>query len=344
MKITRVIGAAATAVMTTGVLTAVGVPASAQELLNPDMVPAMQRDLGLSHDQALSRLQSEDAAGKVAAAVAATLGDTLGGVTYNAATGKAHIETTNAALLGKIRESGAEAELVKYSARQLDSTVDVLNRGERTASAAITSWGVDTATNRVTLTVLQGQRSAADAFIAKSGVDGSAVTVVETAEKPSLHYNVRGGDAYYIGGAARCSIGFSVNGGFLSAGHCAALTGGGALTGYNNVALGSFSRYSFPTKRLAPGRYAMRIRAVGYELDSPEMVTVTNKGAVADLKSAYTRGHAAGVAERAAAAGRAAGLTDAEVRLLRRAGWLHDLGRVGVSARVPAMGRTYSEW
>ena len=168
-------------------------------------------------------------------------------MTYNAATGKAHIETTNAALLGKIRESGAEAELVKYSARQLDSTVDVLNRGERTASAAITSWGVDTATNRVTLTVLQGQRSAADAFIAKSGVDGSAVTVVETAEKPSLHYNVRGGDAYYIGGAARCSIGFSVNGGFLSAGHCAALTGGGALTGYNNVALGSFSRYSFPT-------------------------------------------------------------------------------------------------
>ena len=43
-------------------------------------------------------------------------------------------------------------------------------------------------------------------------------------------------------------------------------------------------RYSFPTKRLAPGRYAMRIRAVGYELDSPEMVTVTNKGAVAELK------------------------------------------------------------
>src|SRR5437588_7472522 len=43
-------------------------------------------------------------------------------------------------------------------------------------------------------------------------------------------------------------------------------------------------RYSFPAKRLAPGRYQLRIRAVGYELDSPEMVTVTNKGAVTDLK------------------------------------------------------------
>jgi len=43
-------------------------------------------------------------------------------------------------------------------------------------------------------------------------------------------------------------------------------------------------RYSFPAKRLAPGRYALHVRAVGYELDSPEMVTVTNKGAVTDLK------------------------------------------------------------
>ena len=43
-------------------------------------------------------------------------------------------------------------------------------------------------------------------------------------------------------------------------------------------------RYSFPAKRLAPGRYQLRIRAIGYELDSPEMVTVTNKGALTDLK------------------------------------------------------------
>ena len=28
-------------------------------------------------------------------------------------------------------------------------------------------------------------------------------------------------------------------------------------------------RYSFPAKRLAPGRYALHVRAVGYELDSP---------------------------------------------------------------------------
>jgi len=181
MKIARLLGAAATAVMATGALAATAVPASGQDLLNPDMVPAMQRDLGLTHDQALARLKSEDAANKLTESLTAALGDAFGGATYNAATGKAHVETTNAALAGKIREAGAEAEVVKFSARQLDSTVSTLNAAEKAAPAAVTGWGVDSATNRVTLSVLQGRRSAADAFLAKSGVDSSSVTVVEIA-------------------------------------------------------------------------------------------------------------------------------------------------------------------
>src|SRR6266511_3436497 len=185
MKITRFLGVAAAAAMTTGVLVAVAVPASGQELLNPDMVPAMQRDLGLSHDQAIARLRSEDVASKVTEAVSATLGEAFGGATYNAATGKAHIEVTDAALIGKIREAGAEAEVVKFSSRQLDSTVDKLNAGEKAAPAAVAGWGVDSATNRVTLDVLQGQRAAAEAFLAKSGVDTSAVTLVETTAQRS---------------------------------------------------------------------------------------------------------------------------------------------------------------
>jgi streptogramin lyase len=36
-------------------------------------------------------------------------------------------------------------------------------------------------------------------------------------------------------------------------------------------------RYRFPAKRLQPGRYALRVRAVGYELESPLIATVTNK-------------------------------------------------------------------
>jgi HD-GYP domain-containing protein (c-di-GMP phosphodiesterase class II) len=53
-----------------------------------------------------------------------------------------------------------------------------------------------------------------------------------------------------------------------------------------------------------------------------------------DLKSPYTLGHARAVADLAAAAGEQLGLSDSEVRALRRAGLVHDLGRLGVSNSI----------
>jgi HD-GYP domain-containing protein (c-di-GMP phosphodiesterase class II) len=49
-----------------------------------------------------------------------------------------------------------------------------------------------------------------------------------------------------------------------------------------------------------------------------------------DLKSSYTVGHSRGVAALAAAAARHCGLSEREVSATRRAGLLHDLGRIGV--------------
>src|SRR5258708_5248822 len=54
----------------------------------------------------------------------------------------------------------------------------------------------------------------------------------------------------------------------------------------------------------------------------------------ADLKSPYTLGHSRGVAELAAEAARRCGLPEADVVAIRRAGLLHDIGRVGVSAGI----------
>jgi HD-GYP domain-containing protein (c-di-GMP phosphodiesterase class II) len=53
-----------------------------------------------------------------------------------------------------------------------------------------------------------------------------------------------------------------------------------------------------------------------------------------DLKSPYFLGHSRAVAELAAEAGRALGMSDPEVRTLRRAGLVHDLGRMGVSNAI----------
>jgi len=50
----------------------------------------------------------------------------------------------------------------------------------------------------------------------------------------------------------------------------------------------------------------------------------------ADLKSIFTLGHSSGVARLAEAAARTLGLAEADVALCRRAGLVHDLGRVGL--------------
>jgi HD-GYP domain-containing protein (c-di-GMP phosphodiesterase class II) len=53
-----------------------------------------------------------------------------------------------------------------------------------------------------------------------------------------------------------------------------------------------------------------------------------------DLKSPYTLGHARAVSELAAATAGRLGLSEGETRTLRRAGLIHDLGRLGVSNSI----------
>jgi HD-GYP domain-containing protein (c-di-GMP phosphodiesterase class II) len=57
-------------------------------------------------------------------------------------------------------------------------------------------------------------------------------------------------------------------------------------------------------------------------------------GDFADLKSPFFVGHSRGVADLAAEAAAGAGLSPTDVMRTRRAGWLHDVGRTGVSNAV----------
>jgi HD-GYP domain-containing protein (c-di-GMP phosphodiesterase class II) len=71
-------------------------------------------------------------------------------------------------------------------------------------------------------------------------------------------------------------------------------------------------------------------RVAGEELDA----VLEALADLVDLKSPYLAGHSRGVANLAAEAARLVGLPDAERRTLRRAGLLHDLGRLGVSNAI----------
>jgi DNA-binding CsgD family transcriptional regulator len=67
----------------------------------------------------------------------------------------------------------------------------------------------------------------------------------------------------------------------------------------------------------------------------PELDNVLEAMAdLVDLKSPFVAGHSRGVANLAAEAGRLSGFSDDKVAVLRRAGLVHDLGRLGVSNAV----------
>lgn len=78
------------------------------------------------------------------------------------------------------------------------------------------------------------------AKVAKAG----AVTVREVAAQAPQTFaaGTVGGDPYYVGNI-RCSIGFSVHGGYVTAGHCGR---GGIVRGWDGSNQGEFRGWSFP--------------------------------------------------------------------------------------------------
>jgi HD-GYP domain-containing protein (c-di-GMP phosphodiesterase class II) len=74
---------------------------------------------------------------------------------------------------------------------------------------------------------------------------------------------------------------------------------------------------------------------LGHRVDGPDLDDVLEAIAdLVDLKSPFLAGHSRGVANLAAEAARVSGLSGDEVVTLRRAGLIHDLGRLGVSNAV----------
>ncbi|WP_248963517.1 S1 family peptidase [Sphaerisporangium perillae] len=214
----------------------------------PGMVQAMQRDLGITAEQAESRLLNESRLSGVETKVRKQLTDTFAGSWLTGSTsGTLTVATTDPSAISSITGSGAQAKVVSHSIASLAAAKDTLDKASAQAPKSTPVWYVDVRTNSVV--VLSSQPAEAEAFIAASGVDKAAVRVEQSSEQPQTYYDVRGGDAYYINNSARCSIGFPVTKGstpgFVSAGHCG--NAGNSTTGYNQVAQGTFQGSSFPT-------------------------------------------------------------------------------------------------
>ncbi|MFE6815925.1 carbohydrate-binding protein [Streptomyces sp. NPDC057677] len=215
----------------------------------PELLDAMRRDLGLTRSQALTRLANEAEAGATAARLRQGLGGAFAGAWVDGAeAGVLTVATTRAADTTAIRATGARALLVTHSLTALERAKQRLDR------SAGTDAPVRYVDVRANVLVVEETRAGAGARLVRAtGVPRELVRVVRTGQAPRPLYDIRGGDAYYMGGGGRCSVGFAVTRGttqgFATAGHCG--RAGTATSGFNQVAQGSFQASVFPGNDMA---------------------------------------------------------------------------------------------
>ncbi|MFD0884127.1 carbohydrate-binding protein [Streptosporangium algeriense] len=213
----------------------------------PELVSALTRDLGITGEQASVRLVNESAASKVEPVVAKQLGVAYAGTWVTGPTSDLVVATSDSKQLTAILKTGAQAKLVKHSLASLTAAQNGLNeQAKKTAPSSVNAWYLDVRNNSVV--VLASDVAAGQAFVTASGVNKALVKVEQSSEKARTFYDLRGGDAYYMGSGGRCSVGFSVTrggqNGFVSAGHCGRT--GSSTSGSNRVAQGTFQNSVFP--------------------------------------------------------------------------------------------------
>ncbi|MCP3099193.1 ricin-type beta-trefoil lectin domain protein [Myxococcus sp. K15C18031901] len=213
--------------------------------VSPEVLGAMQRDLGLTESQARRRLAAEAVAVRTEQTLRQDLGASFGGAWMSDEGDRLIVGVTDAAGAAAARRAGAEPRWVLRTERQLDALKSSLDRGAALAGKDIHGWYVDVMTNTVVVLAKDSAVQNAERFVADSGAADSAVRVLVSNEEPRPLYDTRGGDAYYINGNTRCSIGLPVAGGFVTAGHCGGV--GSTTQGHNGAAQGTVRGSSFPT-------------------------------------------------------------------------------------------------
>jgi streptogrisin C len=216
--------------------------------LSPHVLEAMQRDLGVnSAQEARARLKKQKWASGATADLRAETGASYAGAWLSKDGTTLNVAVTDAAAADEVSRAGATPKMVERSARELDSAKRALDDSASKSDRGLPGWYVDVTSNKVVVQANPGEADQARSLIADAGLDADSVKIVTTDAKPKPLADVRGADPYFInidGGTARCSIGFSVEGGFVTAGHCGAP--GTTTTGFNQQAQGVVKASVFP--------------------------------------------------------------------------------------------------
>jgi streptogrisin C len=226
-----------------------GAPTTAADSLHPAILAAMKRDLGLDAEQAHVRVARELKATEVIEQVRTLAGNSFGGAWL--VDGELNVAVTDEALTSELAAAGATPLIVSTPLSKLEEAQKALDKidieqalGKRSGENGIAAYYVDVAANKLILEALSGSVAQAEELAKQVGLVESEFEVRTVSGLPTTFATVRGGDAYLINRSSRCSVGFSVTTGFVSAGHCG--TAGTTVTTSGGATLGSFSGSVFP--------------------------------------------------------------------------------------------------
>jgi streptogrisin C len=194
--------------------------------LAPQLRAAMKRDLGATGDQAAAQVKRAKWASGVATKLRTEAGSSYAGSWLTDDGMTLNIGVTDAAMADMVRAAGATPKIVAHSVAELDSAKQALDKTATKADRALPGWYVDVAANKVAVQALPGNAAQARQLATDAGIPAGSVKVVTVKAKPKPLSDAIGGEAYFVTlpeGTARCSIGFAVEGGFVTAGHCGAV-------------------------------------------------------------------------------------------------------------------------
>ncbi|MET7711421.1 S1 family peptidase [Streptomyces sp. NPDC005407] len=224
--------------------------AAPEPRLSAGLLTAMQRDLGLTEPQARERLARERAATALQGKAERAAGAAYGGSWFDATTGRLTVAVTSRGSASAVRETGAAVRLVQHSAKELDAAKERIDRqaaqSAQGAPRGVSGWHVDPRASQVVVDVVASRRGDADvrAFVDRARRAGPVRVEAAMGQAPATFAaGTVGGDPYYTGNV-RCSIGFSVHGGFVTAGHCG--RPGDFVRGWDGSGMGTFQGSSFP--------------------------------------------------------------------------------------------------
>lgn len=200
------------------------------------LLDAMASELGTDVTGAADVLRFQADAATTTTEIASVAGDAFAGTWLDESTRTVYAAATTDDARAAAAGAGAVPIAAAHSLDDLEGIAALIEASD--VPDVVPSWWIDVENNDVVVDVLPGGADVASDFVATLGAPADAVRLQTDVEAPETFATIRGGIAYNINNQSRCSVGFAVQGGFVTAGHCGDV---GDSTTY-----GTFQGSSFP--------------------------------------------------------------------------------------------------